>query len=226
MLKFKDGSDITNAFNVSYEVTDGGDAETHIDNLAGYGVIAVYQTPDTSTINVSVRGTAVSWNAANNAEYLLYDGSTSDADIKAEWKTGTYKKALAYTPVKGGITANSDGRRYDQTFSFSAVTPGSYKLAIFKPGKYVPKIVSLTVGTTDYTCGQLKLWLYGDVNYDGKVKPGDATQILKYVALKRTLTAEELLAADVNDDGKVKSGDATQILKYVALKNSAFDYMK
>ena len=51
------------------------------------------------------------------------------------------------------------------------------------------------------------------MNYDGKVKSGDATQILKYVALKKTLTAEELLAADVKDDGKVKSGDATQILK-------------
>lgn len=172
---------------------------------------------------VSVSGTAVSWNDTDNAEYLLYNGSTSDADIKAEWKAGTYTKALTDTPVKGGITANSDGKRYDQTFSFSAVTPGSYKLAIFKPGKYVPKIVPITVGSTDYTCGQLKLWLYGDANYDGKVKAGDATQILKYTSYKRTFSEEEMLAADVNNDGKIKAGDATQILKYTSYKASAFD---
>lgn len=228
---------ITNTYNVSYEVTDGGDAKTYTD-LVGYGVLATYQTPDTSTINVSVRGTAVSWNAANNAEYLLYDGSTSDADIKAEWKTGTYKKALAYTPVKGGITANSDGKRYDQTFSFSAVTPDSYKLVIFKPDKYVPKIVSITVGTTDYTCGQLKLWLYGDVNYDGKVSVIDATQTQRYAAGKSSKFTEgtlqdiedRKLAANVtepkNHDNRIDVVDATQIQRYIAGKTSTFESMK
>lgn len=228
-LKVGDSTDITEitkTHNVSYEVTDGGDAKTYTD-LVGYGVLATYQTPDTSTINVSVRGTAVSWNAANNAEYLLYDDSTSDADIKAEWKTGTYKKALAYTPVKGGITANSDGKRYDQTFSFSAVTPGSYKLVIFKPDKYVPKIVSITVGTTDYTCGQLKLWLYGDVNYDGTVNITDATQVLRYFSSKSPNVfsqgsaqdqADRLLAANVNGDSIINLTDSTQILRYFSNK--------
>ena len=145
-----------------------------------------------------------------------------DADIKAEWKSGGYTGTACTS--KG--TPAASGNQFAQTFQFDTVAEGDYKLAIFKPGKYVPKIVPITVGSTDHDCGQLKLWLYGDVNYDGKVKSGDATQILKYVALKKTLTAEELLAADVNDDGKVKSGDATQILKYVALNNSAFDHMK
>ena len=237
-LKVGDSTDITEitkTHNVSYEVTNGGDAETYTD-LVGYGVLAMYQTPDTSTINVSVSGTAVSWNDANNAEYRLYDDSTSNADIKAEWKTGTYKKALAYKPVKGGITANSDGKRYDQTFSFSAVTPGSYKLVIFKPDKYVPKIVSITVGTTDYTCGQLKLWLYGDVNYDGKVNGTDAVQIQRSYASKipnvfsigsEQDISDRKLCADVNHDGKINGTDAVQIQRYYANKApSAFTNIK
>lgn len=171
---------------------------------------------------VSVSGTAVSWNATDDALYYLYPSTMEDADIKAEWKSGGYTGTACTS--KG--TPAASGNQFAQTFQFDTVAEGDYKLAIFKPGKYVPKIVPITVGSTDHDCGQLKLWLYGDVNYDGKVKSGDATQILKYVALKKTLTAEELLAADVNDDGKVKSGDATQILKYVSLNNSAFDHMK
>lgn len=171
---------------------------------------------------VSVSGTVKSWNATDDALYYLYPSTMEDADIKAEWKSGGYTGTACTS--KG--TPAASGNQFAQTFQFDTVAEGDYKLAIFKPGKYVPKIVPITVGSTDHDCGQLKLWLYGDVNYDGKVKSGDATQILKYVALKKTLTAEELLAADVNDDGKVKSGDATQILKYVALNNSAFDHMK
>lgn len=171
---------------------------------------------------VTVSGTVKSWNATDDALYYLYPSTMEDANIKAEWKSGGYTGTACTS--KG--TPAASGNQFAQTFQFDTVAEGDYKLAIFKPGKYVPKIIPITVGSTDHDCGQLKLWLYGDVNYDGKVKSGDATQILKYVALKKTLTAEELLAADVNDDGKVKSGDATQILKYVALNNSAFDHMK
>ena len=173
----------------------------------------------TSVSGLTVSGTAVSWNATNDALYYLYPSTTEDADIKAEWKSGSYTGTACTS--KGTPTAS--GKQFEQTFSFDTVAAGNYKLVIFKPGKYVPKIVPITVGTTDYDCGQLKLWLYGDVNYDGKVKAGDATQILKYTSYKRTFSEEEMLAADVNNDGKIKAGDATQILKYTSYKASAFD---
>ena len=178
------------------------------------------------TGTATITGTAVSWNDTDNAVYLLYDGSTSDADIKAEWKAGIYKNALAYTPVKGGITPNADGKRHDQTFTFDTVAEGEYKLVIFKPDKYVPKIVSITVGTDAYDCGQLKLWLYGDVNYDGTVNSRDATQILRYDTGNKTLTSEEKLAADVNRDGDVNSRDALQIFRYDAGNASALNSIK
>lgn len=108
---------------------------------------------------VTVSGTVTSWNDTDNAEYLLYDDSTSDADIKAEWKTGTYTNALAYTPVKGGITPNADGKRHDQTFTFDTVAAGEYKLVIVKPGGYLPSITSINVTGGNYLAGTIQLHL-------------------------------------------------------------------
>ena len=179
----------------------------------------------TKVAGVSVSGTAVSWNDKGNAEYYLYPTTMSDADIRAQWKKGGAVTGYTYTGTGGTISdVTVDGKAMkSQSFSFSTVPAGDYKLVIFKAEKYVPKIVPITVDSTDHDCGQLKLWLYGDVNYDGKVKAGDATQILKYTSYKRTFSEEEMLAADVNNDGKIKAGDATQILKYTSYKASAFD---
>ena len=191
------------------------EVRSSLNNILSESVTYTY----TKVAGVTVSGTAMSWNATNDALYYLYPSTTEDADIKAEWKSGSYTGTACTS--KGTPTAS--GKQFEQTFSFDTVAAGNYKLVIFKPGKYVPKIVPITVGTTDYDCGQLKLWLYGDVNYDGKVKAGDATQILKYTSYKRTFSEEEMLAADVNNDGKIKAGDATQILKYTSYKASAFD---
>ena len=165
----------------------------------------------------------MSWNDTDNAVYLLYDGSAGDTDIKAEWKAGVYTTALAYTPVKGGMIANADGKRHDQTFTFQAIPAGDYKLVILKPGKYVPKIVPITVSEADCDCGQLKLWLYGDVNYDGKVNAADSTQVLRYFNAKSPNVfsqgsaqdqADRLLAANVNGDSIINAADSTQIIRY------------
>ena len=94
---------------------------------------------------------------------------------------------------------------------------------ILKPGKYVPKIVPITVGEAGYDCGQLKLWLYGDVNYDGKVNAADSTQILRYFNAKSPNVfsqgsaqdqADRLLAANVNGDSIINAADSTQIIRY------------
>ena len=176
---------------------------------------------------VSVSGTALSWNATDDALYYLYPSTMEDAAIKAEWKSGKYTGTACTS--KGTPTAS--GKQFAQTFSFDTVAEGDYKLVIFKPKKYVPKIVPITVGTTDYTCGQLKLWLYGDVNYNGVVDDSDATQVFRYASLKasvfntgdETTKVERLLAADVNSNNIVDDSDATQIVRYAALKTSIFN---
>ena len=197
------------------------EVRSSLNNILSESVTYTY----TKVAGVTVSGTAVSWNDKDNAEYYLYPTTMSDADIRAQWKTGGTVSDYTHIGTKDTISSMTvDGKAMQsQIFSFDSVPAGDYKLVIFKPEKYVPKIVEITVESTALDLGQLKLWLYGDVNYDGKVKAGDATQILKYTSYKRTFSEEEMLAADVNNDGKIKAGDATQILKYTSYKASAFD---
>lgn len=180
-----------------------------------------------STTGVTVSGTAVSWNNTDNVVYLLYPSSKSDADIKAEWKNGNAYTA-AYVGTNGTINSTTvDGKTMqEQSFTFTGVASGDYKLVIFKHGKYVPKIVPINVGASDYTCGQIKLWLYGDVNYDGKIRTGDATLIYSHLAGERSFSDDQYSAADITCDGKVRTGDATQIYLLLAGESSKFDNLK
>ena len=191
----------------------------------------------TSVSGLTVSGTALSWNDKDNAEYYLYPSTAEDADIKAEWKNNTYASGAAlYTGTGETITATTvDGKAMQaQSFRFERVTAGDYKLAIFKPGKYVPKIVSITVESTALDLGQLKLWLYGDVNYDGKVLANDATQIIRKANgvgsifdTGDTLTkTDRVTAADLNEDGVIKTNDAAQITRFANGLGSAFNNFK
>ena len=179
--------------------------------------------------DTAVSGTAVSWNDSNDALYYLYPYTTEDAAIRAEWKNDTYASGAAlYTGTGGAITATTvDGKAMQaQTFSFGTIPAGEYKLVIFKPKKYVPKIVPITVESTALDLGQLKLWLYGDVNYDGKIRTGDATQINLYLAGERVFSDDEFASADITGDGKIRTGDVTQIYLKLSGDTSKFDDIK
>ena len=183
---------------------------------------------------VTVSGTAASWNSTDDAVYLLYADTVDDATIKTEWKAGTY--TAAYTGTKGTIAAATVETKnmQAQSFSFAGVANGTYKLAVFKPGKYVPKIVTVTVSGSDVDMGTQKLWLYGDVNYDGTADAKDVTQITRYANKKGSLftsgtaevNAERLLSCDINGDGVVDAKDATQITRYANKKGSLFNNFK
>lgn len=183
----------------------------------------------------TVSGTAVSWNNTDNAKYLLYASTTSDEDIKADIKLGSPEKALSYAVTKGGITQNSDGKRYDQTFSVVGVPTGTYKLAISKPGKYVPKIITITVDSSDKDLGELKLWLYGDVDYNGTVNSTDILHTKLKIATKPSIfdegdeakKQERFEAANVtmivNTDPNLSAQDILQLKLKIATKPSVFD---
>lgn len=185
------------------------------------------------TTGVTVSGTALSWNDTDDAVYLLYPAATTDDTIKAEWKSGTYTGTAC--TEKGTIAAS--GKQYGQSFTFGNVAAGEYKLAILKPGKYVPKIVAITVGSEDLALGEMKLWLYGDVNYDGKVnKTIDVLNINRYIAGYSSIfdqgdeqtKIDRLAAANVTaiagtDTTINKAGDVLNINRYIAGYTSVFD---
>ena len=205
------------------------EVRSSLNNILSESVTYTY----TKVAGVSVSGTAVSWNDKDNAEYYLYPTTMSDADIRAQWKKGGAVTGYTYTGTKSTISDTTvDGKAMKvQTFSFDTVAEGDYKLVIFKPKKYVPKIVPITVESTDLDLGQLKLWLYGDVNYDGKVDTNDVIQVNRHVNTKGSLitvgTADEIaekkLICDINNDGIIDTNDVIQINRYINTKGSLFN---
>lgn len=186
----------------------------------------------------TVSGSAVSWNDTDDAVYLLYSSSTADSTIKAEWAAGSYN--ALYTATKGSITdATVDGKAMkSQTFTFEEVADGTYKLVILKPGKYVPKIVEVTVGGSPVSAGQQKLWLYGDVNYDGSVNNLDILQINRNISSldsifdagtdedKESRNVAANVTALISGDTEVNNLDVLQINRYISSLDSIFDTMK
>ena len=135
-----------------------------------------------------------------------------DEDIRAD-AMGEREHALSTSATVEKAEKN-DGR-YEQSFKVEGLDAGKYKLAVIKPGKYTVSVSEVEIDGTD-DIGTVSLRLYGDINNDGRVRAGDATQICRYIAGNRSLTDEELLAADVNLDGNVDLDDAVQVLTYIA----------
>ena len=201
-----------------------------------YVVVANTEAKTVATIDykaagVPVSGTALSWNGTDNATYMLYPGDTTDADIMSEWST----EKFTGTPCDSKGTPTASGKQFAQEFRFDTVAAGSYKLAIFKPGKYVPKIIPITVDGEAVDLGEQKLWLYGDVNYDKNVNTTDATQALRYFTKKNPNAfsqgteqdqADRFVAANVNRDNAINVTDAAQMLRYFTKKPNAINNFK
>ena len=183
---------------------------------------------------VSLTGTVLSWNDNADVEVHLYSAETEDSVLNAAAQSGDYGGALKVGTISE-ITAS--GKQYACAFTLSDVEPGTYKLLMMKPGKYVPVIRTVELNE-DTTLDAIALWLYGDVTADGKVNGTDALQIKRYFADISSIfmtgteevKAERLLAANVtallSGDNKVNGTDALQIQRYFADISSVFMYMR
>lgn len=184
---------------------------------------------------VKVSGTAVSWNSTDNARYRLYPDSTEDAAIKNDIKRASSGITGSVEPdSKGTIAANADGKRFNQTFSFDGIATGTYKLAVYKPGKYVPMIINIHVTSVGVTedLSEIDMWLYGDVTYDGIIDVGDVIQIKrKIIGLSSSIDTYGNLALEVANvtfinDTDLDVGDVIQIERYIIGLSSSFDSIK
>lgn len=182
----------------------------------------------------SITGNVLSWDNKNNLVVKLYDASIADTDIRADMASGTPAKALTYT-VNAGNAASDGGTIYTAAVNVENIPAGSYKIAVYKPGKYVVKVVPVTVIEAAVAAGNMALWLYGDVNNNGTVDAKDATQILRYEAGASSVFAsgedavkvERLVAGNVRRNNESPSSkDATQIFRYEAGASSVFNNMK
>ncbi len=176
------------------------------------------------------------------------DAIKTDAQIKAE-ETCTHKEETvqgrAATCTETGLT---EGRKCSLcktvTVEQKVIEALGHKEEII-PGKAAEKTeTGLTEGKKCSVCGEIlvkqevipipekEVLIIGDVDGDGDVTAGDATQILRYINGRSSLFTAEgadetllIKIADVDGDVEVTAKDATQILRYINGKTSVFEQM-
>ena len=126
----------------------------------------------------------------------------------------------AYEVIVKGNTAS---------YSIAGVASGTYTMKVMKT-KHATREYTITVGT-EALIQDVEIWLYGDVNRDGKVDNKDSTQINRYSVNKASIfgsgseedKAYRLIVANINNDLKVDNKDSTQINRYSVNKSSIFN---
>jgi len=177
-------------------------------------------------VNAVVR----SWNNEDDLVSALYASHIDDDTVRSDISSGN-ANAYDYLATSTGTESQITG------IKFESVEEGSYKLAIYKPGKYVVSIKEVTV-SEDTKLGEIRLWLYGDVTNDGLLRNDDVQNIQRYiVGLSSVFTegtdeekSNRLTAANVTfaaeKDNIIESGDALQIQRYIKGLNSVFSAIK
>ncbi len=169
---------------------------------AGSTAISLYEdsagadgyTGDISGGTVMVEAAAVT-GVTVSGTVKSYGGETENVTVTLTPENGT--------PMTTVVTGNS------AAYKFENVPAGTYTLKVMKKG-HAPWTESITVGSTA-VAKDVTVYLWGDVNRDGKVNGTDALWIRQSSAGGRTLDAYQKVLADLNRDGKVNGTDALWI---------------
>ena len=163
--------------------------------------------------------------------YTKVAGVTVSGTIKSY---GSASEAVTVTLLQGTnevatktLTGASGTVPYSQSYAFPAVPAGDYTLKVEKKG-HAPWTEEITVDSAAIA-KDVTVYLWGDVNRDGKVTAADAQEIQRNAAKLSSAYDTEpnksywILRADVNRDGKVTAADAQEIQRNAAKLSSAID---
>ena len=173
-------------------------------NAAAYrwGAFIPYTVPGgNGGAGVAVSGKITSYNPNNPTTVQLMQGGT-----------------VKYTAT---IAATTGSGQKEQSFSFPAVTKGTYDLVVTKPGhlKYTVKDVVVGDAAIDLTAhGNAAIrnitLLCGDINGDGTINSKDLNEIWSPANyLKNVTDADVNPLADLNGDGTINSKDLNIVWK-------------
>lgn len=187
---------------------------------AGEGWFELYESTDgTDGCESDISGGAVTVEAATVTGVTVsgtvnsYGGETENVTVTLTPENGT--------PMTTVVTGNS------AAYKFENVSAGTYTLKMMKKG-HAPFTKEITVGDSNVT-EDVTVYLWGDVNRDGKVTAADAQEIQRNAAKLSSAYDTEpnksywILRADVNRDGKVTAADAQEIQRNAAKLSSAID---
>ena len=187
---------------------------------AGEGWFELYESTDgTDGCESDISGGTVTVEAAAvtgvtvSGTVKSYGGETENVTVTLTPENGT--------PMTTVVTGNS------AAYKFENVSAGTYTLKVEKKG-HAPWTEEVTVGDGNVT-KDVTIYLWGDVNRDGKVTAADAQEIQRNAAKLSSAYDTEpnksywILRADVNRDGKVTAADAQEIQRNAAKLSSAID---
>lgn len=180
------------------------EVRSFLNNILSESVTYTY----TKVAGVSVSGTIKSYGSASEAVTVTLLQGTSEVATKT-------------------LTGASGSAPYSQNYSFPAVPAGDYTLKVEKKG-HAPWTESITVDSAAIA-KDVTVYLWGDVNRDGKVTAADAQEIQRNAAKLSSAYDTEpnksywILRADVNRDGKITAADAQEIQRNAAKLSSAID---
>ena len=159
-----------------------------------------------------------------NVKFIVKDPNASAAVSGTITSYGDTGENVTVTLTKQDETTTAP---YSQNYSFATVPAGTYTLKVEKKG-HAPWTEEITVAT-DNIGKDVTVYLWGDVNRDGKVTAADAQEIQRNAAKLSSAYDTEpnksywILRADVNRDGKVTAADAQEIQRNAAKLSSAID---
>lgn len=140
----------------------------------------------------------------------LYEGSLTDADVLA----GSGSPVAADTISSG------------KTLTLADLPAGEYKLLLTQKGKTAPRIVAVSAqGDTDL--GTVSLWLYGDVDHNGKVQALDVLYLQLFIGshagpimdLPQADRSYAQQVADVDRSGAVNAMDVLYLQLYIGSRS-------
>lgn len=175
------------------------------------------------------------YTATAGSQSIVYE---YDADTLSDYASSDLKlEKMPYSPTSvSGLTVSGTIRSYGSAsesitvtlvpiggsplvksvtgssvnYSFTGVSAGNYTLKVEKKG-HAPWTESITVSNQNIYGKDVTVYLWGDVNRDGKVNSTDALWVRQSSAGGRTLDNYQRTLANVNADNKVNSTDALWI---------------
>ena len=140
--------------------------------------------------------------------------TTLDSDEQTIAVTKAAKPALKPTllTIAGGKGSIPTGTAHEFSTDGTAWTPCTGATENLDTGKYYVRVKANGTQLASET-QEIDIFLYGDVNGDGKVDIDDLTRLRRYIAESSTVIFP---GADVNGDGTVDIDDLTRLRRYIA----------
>ena len=191
--------------------------------LAFGGSSSATVTSADHTVTVVADGVTVSGGSGSHGDSGHTPGVQAHSS-KSEWLTGTGTETTVTltdtatdTKVADQNTTNvsaADGVSHED-YSFDTIPDGSYTITIEKP-HFAPVEKEVEISGGSVTVDTVDLYMWGDVDLNGKVNAMDVTKLRARAASGTAFSDIREVLCDVDDNGKINAMDVTRLRSYAS----------